>query len=321
MRKHNLLSLLEGKLQPEELELVYRSYDIVGDIVIICVPEKLRHHSIIIGETIMQLHKNVRVVWRQSSAVFGEFRLRKLEHVAGEKRTVTTHIEHGCIFSVDLENCYFSPRLSYERMRIARLVQPREVVVNMFAGVGPFSIVIAKHSDAERIYSIDVNPTAVRFMQENILLNRVLNRVVPLKGDAKTVIKERLQKTADRVLMPLPEKAYEYLDIAVDALQPRGGWIHYYDFEHARKGENPIDKVKAKVSETLSLLNVNFAIPFSRLVRDTGPRWQQVALDIQVRGKKTDFQQIFYASKLYYTLTEGGTRNKENPAGHTRLPN
>lgn len=285
LRKHNLQSLLEGKLQPEELELVYRSYDIVGDIVIVRIPEKLRHHNITIGETIMKLHKNVKAVWRQSSAVGGKFRLRKLEHVAGEKRTTTTYVEHGCVFSVDLANCYFSPRLSYERMRIARLVQPREVVVNMFAGVGSFSIAIAKHSDAERIFSIDVNPTAVRFMQENVLLNGVLNRVVPLKGDAKTVIKERLEGTTDRVLMPLPERAYEYLDAGVETLKPNGGWIHYYDFEHARKGENSIEKVKAKVFEKLSLMNLDFAMPFGRLVRDTGPRWQQVALDIQILGK------------------------------------
>jgi len=272
-------------LQPEELELVYRSYDIVGDIVIIRVPEKLRRHSITIGETIMKLHKNVKAVWRQSSAVGGKFRLRKLEHVTGEKRTITTYVEHACVFSVDLANCYFSPRLSHERMRIARLVQPRETAVNMFAGVGSFSIVIAKHSDAESVYSIDVNPTAVRFMQENVLLNRVLNRVVPLKGDAKTVIKERLQGTADRVLMPLPEKAYEYLDAGVETLKTNGGWIHYYDFEYARKGENPIEKAKAKVFEKLSLMNLDFAIPFGRLVRDTGPRWQQVVLDIQILGK------------------------------------
>jgi tRNA (guanine37-N1)-methyltransferase len=277
--------LLKAKLTSEEQSLVYKSYDIVGDIAIIRVPEKLEHQSIIIAEAIMQLHKNVKAVWRQSSAVGGEFRLRKLEHVAGEERTVTTYVEHGCVFKVDLEKCYFSPRLSFERMRIAQMVKPHEVVVNMFAGVGSFSIIIAKHSSAERIYSVDVNPTAFQLMRENALLNRVLNHVIPLFGDAKTIIAERLQKTADRVLMPLPEKAYEYLDFAVMALKPKGGWVHYYDFEHARKDEDPVEKVKAKVSRKLSQMNVNFAIPFGRVVRDTGPRWQQVALDIQIRGK------------------------------------
>jgi len=170
-------------------------------------------------------------------------------------------------------------------MRIARLVKPGEVVVNMFAGVGSFSIIIAKHSQAGRVYSIDVNPAAFEYMRENVLLNRVVNHVVPLKGDAKTIISERFQNTADRVLMPLPEKAYEYLDYAVAALKPKGGWIHYYDFEHAGIDENRIEKVKAKISRKLSRFNTDFTMPFSRVVRDVGPRWQQVVVDIEILGK------------------------------------
>jgi len=274
--------LLEDKLKPEELRFVFKSYDIVGDIAVIRVPGKLEHKSILIAEAIMQHHSNVRSVWRQTSAVSGEYRLRKLEHVAGERRATTTYREYDCVFRVDLEKCYFSPRLSFERMRVARLVKPREVVVNMFAGVGSFSIIIAKHSEADKIYSIDVNPAAFQYMRENVLLNKVLNRVVPLKGDARATITEKLANTADRVLMPLPEKAYEYLDVAVEALKPEGGWVHYYDFVQARKNEDPVDKVKLKVSEKLSRMDVNFTIPSSRLVRDTGPWWQQIVLDIQI---------------------------------------
>ena len=284
LREHGFSGLLKGKLKPEELVLIYKSYDVVGDISIIRVPEKLKRQSPVIAEAIIQFHKNVKAVWRQVGAVGGEFRLRKLEYVAGEKRTVTIYKEYGCVFRVDLEKCYFSPRLSFERMRIAQLVKPHEIVVNMFAGVGSFSITIAKHSKAAEIYSIDVNQTAFQYMWENVLLNKVLNQVIPLKGDAKTIITEKLRKTADRVLMPLPEKAYEYLDAAVAALKPKGGWVHYYDFEHARKDEDPVEKMKAKVSEKLSMMDVNFTIPSSRLVRDTGPRWHQVVLDIKIKG-------------------------------------
>lgn len=285
MRKHSFLDLLEGKLGPDELGHVYKSYDIIGDIAIIRVPEELQNKSSVIAEALMQLHKHVKTVWKQSGAVGGEFRLRDLEHVAGEKKTVTTYREHGCVFTVDLANCYFSPRLSHERMRIARLVAAREVVVNMFAGVGSFSIIIAEHSRAEKVYSIDVNPAAYEYMKENVLLNQVWNRIVPMKGDARNVIMEKLQNEAERVLMPLPEKACEYLDCAVAALKSEGGWIHYYDFEYAGKDENTVDKVKTKVSRKMSQLNVDFSVPFGRVVRDTGPRWQQVVVDIQVHGK------------------------------------
>jgi len=278
-----LRTVLADKLEPWELKLVYASYDVVGDIAVIRVPDSLQHRRETIAEAIMQTHKRVKTVLCQTGPISGDFRLRKLEWVAGEKKTEAIHKEHGCVFKVDLEACYFSPRLSYERMRIARLAQPDEVVVNMFAGVGCYSIIVAKHSKALKIYSIDVNPVAVQYMQENVKLNRVEERVVPVHGDAKKVIEERLRSVADRVLMPLPEKAYEYLDCAVLALKPVGGWIHYYDFEHAKKDENPIEKIESKVSKKLHELSVNFEVPFGRIVRGVGPNWFQIVLDIAVK--------------------------------------
>jgi tRNA (guanine37-N1)-methyltransferase len=132
------------------------------------------------------------------------------------------------------------------------------------------------------VFSIDVNPAAIQFMRENIRLNRVYGKVIPLLGDSKAIIEHRLQHAADRVLMPLPEKAFEYLPCAVSALKTSGGLLHYYDFEHAKKTENPVEKAKLKVTEKLSSLNVAFEFPFSRVVRTTGPNWYQVVLDIHI---------------------------------------
>jgi len=280
--KKDLKFLLAGRLQPQELDLVFKSYDVVGDIAVIRVPETLKPRSQIVAEAIMQTHKNVRTVLLQSSAVSGDFRLRQLEWVAGERKTTTVHKEFGCLFEVDLERCYFSPRLSFERRCVASLVQPREVVVNMFAGVGCFSIVMAKHSKVDRIFSIDVNPFAFDFMLKNVRLNRVQNKVVPFLGDAKKVVTEKLSHVADRVLMPLPEKAYEYLDYALMTLKPSGGWIHFYDFVHAGKGENPVEKVRDRVTAKLNESNVKSRFSFGRVVRATGPYWFQVVVDVFV---------------------------------------
>ena len=275
----NFLSLV---LSPEDLANVYNSYDIVGDIAIFKLPCASRQNARNIAETIIGVHKNVKTVLAQVSPVAGDFRLRRLSHVQGERRTSTIHRESGCLFSVDVEKCHFSPRLYHERSRIARLVKPNETVVNMFAGVGCFSIIIAKNVSTAKVFSIDVNPTAVQFMRENILLNKVYGNVIPLLGDSKTIIERRLQHAADRVLIPLPEKAFAYLPYALSALKTSGGWMHYYDFEHAEKTENPVEKTKLKVAEKLSSLNVAFEFPFSRVVRTTGPNWYQVVLDIRV---------------------------------------
>ena len=280
MRKH-LRKILSEFLPPDELVYVSNSYDILGDIAILRLTGTSRKHSQIIAEAIMSIHKNVKTVLAQTSPVRGDFRLRKLEYIAGENKAITLHKESGCLFSVNVGECYFSPRLFYERMRIAKQVEKGEVIVNMFAGVGCFSIIIAKHSNAEKVYSIDINPIAVQNMQENVRLNRVYGKVVPILGDAKDVIEERLCHVADRVLMPLPEKAFEYLSYALLALKKSGGWIHYYDFEHAKKNENPIVKVKLKVTEKLGSLDTAFEIPFGRVVRTTGPNWYQIALDIK----------------------------------------
>jgi tRNA (guanine37-N1)-methyltransferase len=280
--KTNLKTVLAGKLEPKQLKRIYKSFDIVGDIAIVRVPDSQRHQSTIIAEAIMSVHREVRAVWRQSSSVSGDFRLRSLEFVLGEKRTETLYREQGCVYRTDLREAYFSPRLSYERMRIAGLIKKGEAVVNMFAGVGCYSIAIAKHSEPLKVYSVDINPSAFKYILENIRLNRAETLVVPLQGDAKTVIETELQNVADRVLMPLPEKAYEYLDVALLALKPAGGWIHHYSFEHADKNEDPIKKAESKLSEKLSTLCGEFRVEFGRIVRTIGPRWYQIVLDVHV---------------------------------------
>jgi tRNA (guanine37-N1)-methyltransferase len=281
----DLRNKLADKLTPSELKMLYKSFDIVGDIAVLKIPKGLEDKGEIIANAVMQLNRNVRTVLCQTSPIHGEMRLRELKWLGGDNRTETIHKEHGCLFKVDLAKCYFSPRLSYERIRVARQVKQGEVIVNMFAGVGCFSIIIAKHSKAEKVYSIDINPYAVQYMQLNTALNRVEEIVEPIEGDAKEVIMSRLRNVADRVLMPLPEKAYEYLDYAVMALKPIGGIIHYYDFEHAKKDEDPIIKVVNKVSRKLKDLNLDFNVPFARIVRTVGPRWYQVVLDIFIASK------------------------------------
>jgi tRNA (guanine37-N1)-methyltransferase len=270
-------------LPPDGSAEVYSAFDIIGDIAITKIPSKSTINPEDIAEAIMNMHKNVKTVLVQETGVNGSFRLRSLTYVAGENRTLTHHKESSCTFKVDVEKCYFSPRLSGERLRIAQLVQPNETVVNMFAGVGCFSILIAKRQPTAKIYSIDINPAAVHFMQENIRVNRVYGKVVPILGDSKEIIKNQLQHCADRVLMPLPEKAFEYLPVAVSALKRSGGWIHIHTFEHATKTQDPADKVKQKVKKALKDLGAKSEVPFVRVVRSTGPNWWQLVADAHVK--------------------------------------
>jgi tRNA (guanine37-N1)-methyltransferase len=272
---------LSTDLSPQQIEQISNSFDIVGDIAIIKTSSDPLDAEAV-AKQIMAVHLGVKSVYAQISPVKGEFRVRTLKLLAGEPKTSTRHKEAGCIFSVDIKACYFSPRLSFERARVASLVKTGETVVNMFAGVGCFSIIIAKKASPKMVYSIDINPTAAKNMEENVRLNRVYGKVKPMLGDSKKVVSDQLRGVADRVLMPLPEKALEYLPYAVSTLKDEGGCIHYYDFQHATAVEDPNEKTRQKVGEKLDSLGVGHRFVFSRVVRSTGPNWYQTVLDIEV---------------------------------------
>ena len=282
MGKKYLKMALASKLTPQELKLLSGSFDLVGDIAVVRMKKSLLEKSEVIAEAVMAANKRVKTVLCQVGAVSGTFRLRELEWIAGEKKTETIHREHGCLLCMDLSKAYFSPRLAFERMRVAKQVQPGEVIVNMFAGIGCFSVIIAKHSKATKIFSIDINPNAVKLMRENVRLNHLTYRVIPMEGDARKIIETGLQGVADRVLMPLPEKSLEYLEAAIAALKPAGGYVHYYSHAHASKKENSIDKVVKEASKKMAELGILFHIKHSDIVRTVGPNWYQVILDIQI---------------------------------------
>jgi len=267
---------------PEELaRLAIKSFDVVGDIAVIKVPPELMEGRFRLAEALLRHLPYVRVVLRQSSPHEGDFRVRGLEWLAGERRTVTIHREHGCAFKVDLAKAFFTPRLSYERLRVAREVGPWEVVFNMFAGVGCFSIIIAKLAGAE-VYSVDLNPDAARYMRENVRLNKVEGLVHVVQGDSRTLGLSSLRGRVDRVLMPLPLKAYEFLDAAVASLRGRGV-IHYYDVERGRRDE-AVSRLWGRVEARIRGLGAECRLLRARVVREVGPRLLQVALDVEVLG-------------------------------------
>ncbi len=272
-----LKEALKDRLTQAELNALYAGFDIVGDIAILRIPDALLPKKGLIADALLERVKNVNTVLMQTTPVEGEYRLRGLEVLAGEPRFETIHKEHGCLYKVDLRCAYFSPRLSAERLRVVSQVKPNEVVVNMFAGVGPYSILIAKKVRAVKVYSIDNNPEAYRYMQENIRMNKVEGAVIPLLGDAAEVTKSLLQRSADRVILPLPERALAYLNIASLALREEKGIIHYYEHVRYAKGEDPIDKAVERIR---SQARFNFRAEYAGVVREVGPRVAQVVVDL-----------------------------------------
>jgi tRNA (guanine37-N1)-methyltransferase len=279
-RVKTFVELLEDKLSPHLLASLPRAIDFVGDIAIIEIPPELDAYKNLIGDAILETHKNMRTVLAKAGAISGTYRLREFSVIAGEPKTETIHKEHGCQYYVDVAKAYFSPRLSYEHNRVASLVKEGETVIDLFAGVGPFAIQIAKTHENVEVYAIDVNPNAVEFLKRNIRLNRVEGKVHPILGDAKKVVEKRLAGVADRVIMNLPEKAIEFVEAACATIKSTGGIVHFYSFTSASVS---LESVKLRFIEVVEKCGRKVEkIFFSRLVRATAPCEWQVVLDAKI---------------------------------------
>lgn len=276
-----LKQVLGSILTPEETAQVYSAFDQIGDIVIIKIPDELMPKKKLIADAILANVKTAKAVFAQVSPVRGDFRVRDLVFIAGENRTITEYKEHACRFKVDVARTYFSPRLSTERQRIADMVGDNETIVNMFAGVGTYSVVIAKANKTCKVYSIDSNAAASELDKINAKLNKVQDRIISIHGDAAKVIKDRLPGQADRVLMPLPERAKEFVDSAVLALKEKG-IVHY--FAHVKADSKKAGHELGLQDAHDAFAKYDHRVMAVRVVREVGPRIYQIVADVSVRG-------------------------------------
>ena len=277
-KPQNLAAALRGKLPDHLLDVIPHSFDIIGDIAVVELDSSLEKYEKLISESIMTVNSRIKTVYAKEGGVEGVYRVRPLRHIAGKPQTMTIHREYGLRLAVDVTKTYFSPRLSTEHDRIANLVQPNEVVVDMFTGVGPFALLIAKRQRV-KVYAIDVNEAAIQCLQKSFELNQLHGEVVALAGDARKVIGQFLQGEADRVIMNLPHSAIEFIDSAIQALKPTGGVVHFYSIT---SDTQPLDTIIKTVVRRIVQCNRSAEVIFSRTVRPAAPHEFQVVIDLQV---------------------------------------
>jgi tRNA (guanine37-N1)-methyltransferase len=274
------MKVLENKLPAHLLTALPQSLDVIGDIAIIEVPLELKPYGNIIGEAILKTHRNITTVLAKAGAISGTYRVREFTFIAGEQKTKTVHREFGCQYNVDIAKAYFSPRLSNEHQRVASLVHPGENVVDLFAGVGPFSVLIAKKNPTGKVYAVDINPEAVELLKVNVRVNRVENRVFPILGEARKVTTTMLHGVADRVIMNLPETAIEFADAACQAIRPEGGIIHFYAFV---RSPDSIENLKLRFSQAVESADRKVEVfLYAKGIRETAPFESQIVLDVKV---------------------------------------
>ncbi len=277
LRKPKSLREALEKILPNDLHsYIPSSIDLVGDIALITIPEKLESYSREIGTAIIDLYPRVKTVLSKQGETIGEYRIRLFNIIAGGPDTETIHREHGCMYKVDLMKAFFNSRMSGERLRVALQVRDKENILDMFAGVGPFSILIAKKNPTVTITAIELNPDAYNYLLTNISLNKVEDRVKPYLGDARQIL-EDFKPIFDRIIMDLPFNSLNFLDIALSKLKNHGV-IHLY---HVESGVDSIDRAKLRVTRLAEEIGHRIEITYSRQVLEVAPRKFIIALDIK----------------------------------------
>lgn len=211
-------------------------------------------------------------------------RIVKLGRINGPKRepdvqilvgdnTETIHRENHCFFKLDVAKIMWSKGNTTERQRIAKIVEDGETVVDMFAGIGYFSIPMAVHSNPKKIYSIEINPVSYSYLKENIVLNKADEVIEPIFGDCREVAPKNI---ADRVLMGYIGNTHEYLDVAMEIVKP-GGIIHYHEsvpdlLKFERPPQRIIDAANGREVEILK----------KRIIKKYSPGVYHVVIDAKI---------------------------------------
>ncbi len=289
--KERLVAL--GIVKEDETDELVASFDIIGSIAIVLVRPALQAKKKAVALAILDTHPSVTTVLEKTGGREGEWRATKVEWLAGKKTTITVHRESGVSMKLDVKSCYFSPRLSTERLRLSNLIQPgsKERVVVPFAGVGPFVLVIAKaHPDAT-VAGIELNPTATNYFKINIQLNKLTNAFATYGDAKKELAKKEFCGCADRVIAPLPHTAKDFLPELIGVLK-KGGTLHYYGFVPTAKkfgetfpGEPPQARFQPLIDDIVNEAKKQGRkafIHFAKTVRPYSAAQDQAVIDARI---------------------------------------
>jgi len=254
-----------------------RAFSVLGNIAIINFPDKYKASKKKFAENVLK-QTSASTVLEKSGKFAGRLRKMKTKHLAGEKTKEVLYKENDCVFRFNIDETYFSPRLSNERKEIASMIKKGDEVLVMFAGVAPFSIVIGKKSKAKKVYSNEINRKANQYAKLNIERNKLKDKVELLPGDIKRV-SERIKgkKKFDVIVMPRPQLKDTFLKEAFK-LSKKGTRIFYYDFCKI----DEVDGIVEKVLEEAKKARKKIKIKGAKKAGDTAPYKIRCRIDFAV---------------------------------------
>jgi len=243
---------------------IQRSFNVLGSVAIVNFSDNVKFaDKKKFAKKILKDNPQIKTVLEKSGKFSGRLRKMETRYLAGKKNKEVLYRENNCVFRFNIDTTYFSPRLSNERKEIANEIKKGNEVFVMFAGVAPYSIVIAKNSLAKKVYSNEINREANKYAKLNVELNRVGEKVELINGDAKKVCEKlKLQKKRfDVIVMPRPNLRESFLKHAFD-LSKKGTRIFYYGFCKVEDVDKVVEMIKerAKLSKKkIKILKIKHA--------------------------------------------------------------
>ncbi|MFH1294577.1 MAG: class I SAM-dependent methyltransferase family protein [Candidatus Aenigmatarchaeota archaeon] len=264
-------------IAPSQVDILPSGYQRIGSIIMLNLNPKLRPLFSDIGNAVLS-HSNATAVCARVGPIQGELREPRIEVIAGEG-TVTTHQENGVFYRLDVTKVMFSKGNALERARVAEAVKKGETIVDMFAGIGYFTLPIAKTGRPSMIYAIEKNPVSMNFLKENIRLNNLIGRITPMLGDCREM---PMGSVADRVIMGYLPDTWKFLETALSFLKPHGGIIHYHDvFTDEELWDMPMDYLERHAFRYGFHLS---GVSNKKIVKQYGPGKQHVVIDAKFKA-------------------------------------
>jgi len=248
--KEKLVEIIKESLTSNEIKLIPKGFQKTGNMIIINLPSELENSFSVIGKGILELFPNVKTVCVKTGEIIGEFRRPQIKVIAGEDNTIIENFENGVWYCYDAKKIMFAKGNVSERGRLAKQIAPFETIVDMFVGIGYFSLPIAKKNPSARIYGIDKNPDSIYWLFRSKEKNGLKNIEIIL-GDSKEEIKKLISKgiVADRVLMGYLPEPTEFIKSALSILK-KGGMVHYDALIRTDFVEQDLSRVKKLFEQT-----------------------------------------------------------------------
>jgi tRNA wybutosine-synthesizing protein 2 len=282
--KEQLREKLLNIIPEEKLGKLPSGFQRIGDVIILNLSDDLKPYTQEIGKQVLELFPTVQTICNKEGGITGEFREPQIEVIAGDTNTITTHIESGCMYRFDVQKIMFAKGNVTERTRIPKQVKKNEIIVDMFAGIGYFTIPLAKlpQNKPKKIYAIELNPLSFKFLQENITLNKLKN-VEAINGDNRTIIAALVKQgiKADRIIMGYLPPPKAFLPAAF-SIAKKHTMIHYEDIIAVDKKEEEIQKIMNEIQAVAEEYNFKIKLILAKPIKSYRPRVDHYVFDVEV---------------------------------------